>query len=81
MRAWSDWRERGVTGKSVEWQMRAWSDRCERGVTSGNVECRQECENDGEEVNAAHLGAARKALILSKIATFRVIKAPTLKVA
>lgn len=42
---------------------------------------RQECENDGGEVNAAHLGAARKALMLSKIATFRVAKTPTLKVA
>lgn len=42
---------------------------------------RQECENDGEEVSAAHLGAARKALILSGIATFRVTKTPTLKVA
>ena len=42
---------------------------------------RQECENDGGEVSAAHLGAARKALILNKIATFRVVKTPTLKVA
>ena len=42
---------------------------------------RQECENDGGEVNAAHLGAARKALMLSEIATFRVAKTPTLKVA
>ena len=43
---------------------------------------RQECENDGGEViHTAHLGAARKALILSGIATFRVAKTPTLKVA
>ena len=41
----------------------------------------QECENDGGEVSAAHLGAARKALILSKIATFRVVKTLTPKVA
>lgn len=41
---------------------------------------RQECENDGGEVNAAHLGEARKVLILSKIATFRVTKTSTLKV-
>lgn len=64
----SDWWERGVAGKSVEWQIRAWSGWWE-------------CENDGGEVNAAHLGAARKALTLSKIATFRVVKTPTLKVA
>ena len=38
----------------------------------------QERENNGGEVNAAHLGAARKALMLSKIATFRVAKTPTL---
>ena len=48
--------------------MRAWSDR-------------QEYENDGGEVRRDTLGAARKALILSKIATFRVAKTPTLKVA
>ena len=41
MRAWSDWWERGVADGSVEWQMEAWSGR-------------QECENDGEEVSAAH---------------------------
>ena len=68
--------------------MRTWSGRCERRVTGGNVEWqagtwsgRQECEHDGGEVSAAHLGAARKALMLSKIATFRVAKTPTLKVA
>lgn len=41
----------------------------------------QECEHDGGEVSAAHLGAARKTLILNKIATFRVAKKSTLKVA
>lgn len=61
-------RQVGVTDASVERLVGAWSGR-------------QECENDGGEASAAHLGAARKALILSKIATFRVTKTPTLKVA
>jgi len=65
---WSDWRERRVADASVEWQARAWSGWQER-------------ENDEGEVNAAHLGAARKTLIFNKIATFRVTKTSTLKVA
>ena len=85
MRMWSDWWERGVAGGNVEWQARAWSGRCERGVAGKSVEWQarvwsgwQECENDGGEVTRHTLGAARKALILSKIATFRVAKTTTL---
>lgn len=42
---------------------------------------RQECENDGRRGERHTLDAVRKALIISKIATFRVAKTPTLKVA
>lgn len=41
MRAWSGRCERRVTGENVEWLAKAWNDR-------------QECENDGGEVHAAH---------------------------
>lgn len=41
MGAWSDWWEHEVIGGNVEWLARAWSGR-------------QECENDGGEVSAAH---------------------------
>lgn len=54
--------------------MRAWSGRCERGVTGWSVKIMEESEDDT-------LGAARKTLIFNKIATFRVTKKSTLKVA
>lgn len=54
--------------------MGVWSGRCERGVTGWSVKIMEESE-DGT------LGAVRKTLIFNKIATFRVAKTPTLKVA
>ena len=39
---------------------------------------KQECEDDGEEVNAAHLGAARNRLHISVLGVFRVAKTTTL---